>query len=117
MSQKLSEMTEEKRDAMEDELEAVIDVARSRDAEGSVRQNEKFGLCSTCTRFCHAITEFKTLFAVCNRFSSSGHAVGLNTAHPVTECTEYHRVTNQPSLWDMKQMAYIIEGPKRKVGF
>lgn len=75
--------------------------------------NEKmFGKCASCKHFMFAESEFSIWYARCN-----GFGVKLSHKDPIVNCSSYTEVGSM-SLWEMKEMATLIEGKKsRAAGF
>lgn len=70
-----------------------------------------YGICGSCTLIGLIKTAYAVKMARCNRFK-----IPLSDADPVKECSE-HSPVGQLSLYDMGQIAWIIEPPKIIRGF
>ena len=81
------------------------------DLYSGAKQHEEYGLCSSCSYFQIAESEFKVLLAKCKVF-----AVHLSTVQPVKRCSVYSK-RGTMSLWDMKDIAILIDPTRRKAGF
>lgn len=97
-------------------LDELIDIYDSRlpskrgEGVGRISHSE-YGLCSTCSKFEVVESEFKVKLARCGYFKMM-----LNTTDPVKGCSEYIG-RKEMSLWDMKNLATLIDAPNRKAGF
>ena len=94
---------------------AVARLTGSDDWDGSGRGSKLYrkelGICNGCKNLRAAVTRHDKLYAYCETFEKS-----LNGYDEVVECTAYN-ARGSLSLWDMKDMAYVIEAEKRKAGF
>lgn len=81
--------------------------------EKTLNTSDDFGLCNTCVNFLCAKTEFGIVKAKCQK-----HAMDmfLDTRHPIEKCSIYFK-KGQLSLFQMAQMATLIDIPKDKAGF
>jgi len=79
----------------------------------SVKTN-RYGLCDSCKWAFVTRSEFKILIAICDRHE--GMPVPLRSDEPVTECSGYNK-RGEMDLYEMAQMATIIEVPKERAGF
>ena len=74
--------------------------------------DNKLGLCATCKNLGYYKTRLMSEAFWCRKFNG----VRLNTADPIETCTNYwHR--GWVNIWDLKEMAIIIDPVRRKVGF
>lgn len=84
------------------------------------RMEQLVGVCSSCDHFFYQKTRLNEEYFLCERvvgeFAKSGKRI--NTADPLVECSGYKK-KGEMSLWDMKDMAILIErgGPKKAPGF
>ena len=73
----------------------------------------QLGLCKDCSNL-HALeTKWGKMYAICDEF---GFKLRLRYDDPVCNCSRYS-ASGQMSLWDMKEMATILEPNKKIVGF
>lgn len=74
-----------------------------------------WGLCSRCTRSMISRDASNKERAWCHAFPEFNPA---EIKKPIAACTSYDEKTMQPSLYDMKQIATIIEiGQSGSIGF
>lgn len=106
MTKKLSQFDSGQRDAIYKELEALSD---NYDKKSITTASGHFGLCDTCSRCQLAKFEFREPIAFCSHFETR---LGKDR---VVECTGYYE-RGRMSLWDMQQVAYILETGKQ-IGF
>jgi len=69
------------------------------------------GLCSKCKDLLCTQTEYGTIYAQCRIWEKM-----LNTSNRVKHCTRFRR-RGQMSLYDMQDIATIININKREIGF
>lgn len=72
---------------------------------------KKFGLCCDCSELRASISKFGSIFARCYEFDKN-----LNSSDPIEKCSDYKKKGSM-TLWDMKEIAYIIEVDKKEIGF
>jgi len=109
MAKRYLDMTEDEQMHEGNFLESTL----KPDIEQRTRHSE-FGICCKCASFSITETEFDVVRAVCMRFASL--PLLLTSAHPVRYCSSFTD-EHEMELYEMKEMAYYIETPKRKVGF
>ena len=80
----------------------------------SIKADSKYGLCSKCVNLALTKTEFKIVRAICTRFHRL--PLFLNESTPIEACTEFEK-RGEMSLYEMRDLATIIEIPKDKIGF
>ena len=73
--------------------------------------NDKFGVCSDCTHLRAAITKYNKTIAQCYEFE-----ILLNGVDPMVKCTKYDKKGSM-KLWEMKDIAIIIEPWRKQAGF
>lgn len=111
---KLSDFEEDEKDKIRKVLEAKSEILgmdswdRNR---ATYNKLNNFGLCSSCTAFQYAKTEFAIKKAYCYDIDLS-----LTEQDPITECSKYSK-RGEMSLQMMMEIAHIIEFPKDKIGF
>lgn len=71
----------------------------------------RFGICSDCTSLEMANGDTGVLFAQCKYFERK-----LSQRSPIRECTQFYK-RGQLSLWDMKEIAWLIDDDRTIVGF
>ena len=94
-------------------LTSLIDATESFEDRlfSSTSNKEAYGQCASCRNFQIVESEFKTLVARCEELE-----LRLSTANPVKNCSIYRR-RGEMTLWEMKDVAIIIDIPKDKIGF
>ena len=74
---------------------------------------DQYGICAKCVGLFGIATEFNVIRATCNK----AQHLPLSTQNPVTHCTRFEAL-GELSLYDLFQMAKIMDDPKRRsVGF
>jgi len=68
------------------------------------------GLCTSCTQLLYTKTEYGTTYAFCEKWECRLNGIDL-----VEECTGFEK-NGVMSLWDMKEIAILIDVEKRKIG-
>ena len=91
-------------------LDGVIDAVRSVEPSSPAVHNE-YGLCATCEHFQIVESEFSVLIARCEEFN-----INLSTQNKVKYCSLFSE-RGTMSLWDMKEIAILIDKPKEAIGF
>ncbi len=108
MSKKFTKLEAEE----QEEISSLLDIISENSLELKQNNVRKIcGVCYDCEYFRLVETEFEILYTGCSELERR-----LDPAKPITYCSMY-RQRGQPSLWDMKQIATIIEIPKQKTGF
>ena len=99
----------------QNELDSTLDIAvdvRKLNFEGRYHYRyQQFGLCADCVSFDFVETEFKIIYARCNDMK-----IKLSSAYPIKNCTNY-RKCGQMDIWDMKNIAILIDPNKNEIGF
>ena len=100
----------------EKELEKVVDRARALFHKldyPAVREVNKqsFGKCGTCKNLQFAESEFNILFARCHLFE-----VMIHRREAIVNCSSYEE-TGTMTLYDMKQIATLIDLDRKTMGF
>ena len=90
-------------------LDSIIDAAKS-ESDYNYGNYDSYGLCSKCSYFRVVESEFKVIIAKCEEFN-----IKLSTQNPVKRCTTFEK-RGTMSLWDMKELAILIDIPKDKIG-
>lgn len=76
---------------------------------------ERFGLCSSCTSFLYVQYDSGKENIGC--LYDARHTLRIpNGNNPVNKCSNYSK-RGQSSLQQMAEIAYFIEGSKKKIGF
>ena len=112
---KFSELEEDERHRLEDELDSKAEVLglntynsyESRSSFNSLEQT--IGICSNCKNLQYCRTEFNNVFARCSEFE-----IKLNGQNKVTECT-FHNAKGTLSLSDMENIAILIDPSESKI--
>lgn len=118
MSGKISELPSEKRRAYRREMENLdssrFESDRRRTAIGGMA---RFGICAQCLHMSFAKTDFSIAWALCTRWDHAAMgAFRLNSKRPLQNCTEFNR-RGFVSLYDMQDIAWIIDISEKKAGF
>ncbi len=122
MSDKISDMEEKERTALDNQIRRaaapLIDDEYTSRIHERPKLLEQYGLCATCIDIAFVATEFRIRLAACESHVSSVHGdFLLHSEDPITECTHYNE-RGRLSLRDMTSIATIIEiNPKPAVGF
>ncbi len=114
MSKRFSEYEERERKELSRQIEQghnLLGIEGDWDIPENRAKWEQFGLCRTCSYFRAAETMYGTVFARCDSFD-----IRLKAGDPIVECSCYNKV-GLLTIHDMKEMAYIIELNKKKIGF
>ena len=77
----------------------------------STFSEEEFGLCHDCKCLYALKTQYGTIRGKCFEFE-----IIMNGINKITNCTRYDK-KGQMSLDDMKDLAFLINNDKKKVGF
>lgn len=113
---KFADMEKEDKGRIRDDIEAVdsrrYDIDK-KNRRGRADGIDRFGECALCNHMAFARTEVGIRFALCTRFE---HMFGLNSKYPITACTEFSRL-GYVSLYDLQQIAWIIDDSTKKAGF
>lgn len=119
MASKLKNLSSEERN----EVEAQIDLTGDKinEIRGDTRKDYShlYGICGNCLSFVCVETEFTILMAGCSNYNICGEcngAIRLDSKHPVMKCTEHSR-RGEMSIYEMKQIATLINPAKDRVGF
>lgn len=96
-------------------LGEVLDSKMAQSTEIPPRLKQLLGLCATCTSCHYHKTQLMDEIYMCER-RSNFPGTKLNTSDPVIECSAYGK-RGDMTLWDMKEMATLVDPPKRKPGF
>lgn len=102
---------EKKRDKI---LENVAERGSSLVNQKSHRQlaPRKLGLCATCKHLAYYKTRLMEEAYWCTKFEGKR----LNTTDSIEHCTKYWNASWE-NIWDLKELATLIDSPKRKLGF
>jgi len=73
--------------------------------------SKRFGICSDCTSLKACVSEYGRTFAQCYEFEML-----LYGRDPIVNCTKYEK-KGEMKLWEMKEIAIILEPHKKKAGF
>lgn len=95
-------------------LGEVLENQITQSTEIPPRLKQLIGLCATCINCHYKKTQLMDEQFLCER--REHRSVKLNTSDPVAECSAYGK-RGQMTLWDMKEMATLIDPPKRAPGF
>ena len=71
---------------------------------------DDYGLCSDCKEFKLTKMEFGDIYAECREWDKM-----RNSQRRVVECSAYNK-RGAMTLWDMQNLAYIIDVEDKKVG-
>jgi hypothetical protein len=117
MSRRYNDMDDKERKKISNELDSLAAPFTSDSFEAIEGDSESrdrwsdYGLCSSCSYLDAARTEFGSTYAVCDIFKKR-----LKTNDSIKYCTKYSKVGTM-SLYDMKEIAVILELDTKKVGF
>lgn len=106
MTKKYIDYDEEYREKIDSE----VSVGESLTNNSKYENNDIHGICSDCSYFCIVETNFSIIFLACNNFN-----IPLNLRNKITNCSGYSKRLSM-SLWEMKDIATIIE-PTERIGF
>lgn len=95
-------------------LGEVLESQIAQTTEIPPRLKQLIGLCATCVNCHYKKTQLMDEQFLCERLEWK--QTKLNTSDPVIECSAYTR-RGQMTLWDMKEMATLVDPPKRQPGF
>jgi hypothetical protein len=113
-------MDNDKRRSEIEKASRLAEVLESKMEEGvsNERMKELVGLCADCTRFFYQKTRLEDEKFICTRWNDTRVGpIHINTCDPPEECAGYHR-RGEMDMWDMKEMAILIDGkPKKVPGF
>jgi hypothetical protein len=98
------------------ELDALVHktdtlFGKATSADISDKNKKLFGKCSSCKCFMFAESEYSIWYARCVAFE-----IGLSHKEPIVNCSAYSEIGTM-TMWDMKQIATIIDIDKKTVGF
>lgn len=95
-------------------LEDVAEIGNSLVSNTSSRKGftKKLGICAFCKHLIYYKTRLQDEAFWCNKFDN----LRLRTSDPIETCTRYWHVS-WSDIWDLKELATLIDPPKRKVGF
>ena len=107
----LSDLSKEEKTKVSKEIDAYATRFHDR-CDDEVRSGRviEMGLCSTCKELLFTRTQYGTTYAQCERWDKQ-----LNGLDLVVECTAFKR-HGEMSLYDMKDIAILIDVEKRKIG-
>ena len=111
MAKKLADYKDEEWEQQDSMIDAGRSVVEAAQKGNSRARNWQFGICADCQNFVIVESEFKVLFARCSSIK-----IRLNAREPVKFCS-YFVQRGEMSIYDMKQIAYLIDVPKDKIGF
>jgi hypothetical protein len=111
LAKKLSEFDKTEQDNLIEELSTVGNAIEEKTDQPSNYLAEALGMCHDC-KYC-AVTEFEFtgFIAKCNY-----HEALLNRKDRVVRCNSYFK-RGHMTMYDMRDIAYILELDKKKVGF
>jgi len=109
---KLSDLPKEEKEAISREIDVLASQYSTDFWDGEVPFGRKIemGLCSTCKDLRYTKTQYGTVYAQCERWDKILNGIDL-----VVECTAFKR-QGEMSLYDMKEIAVLIDVEKRKIG-
>lgn len=79
----------------------------------TIKGNPLKSLCTSCRFSSIAGNDHGDIFVQCRQFSSYDT---VRMPQPVMHCTEWEDAA-QPSLYDMKKTAYLLDPSKKIIGF
>lgn len=99
----------------EEELDKLVSKSESifnkNEATISISHEATFGKCVQCDNFSFAEGEFSVVFAKCNFFDRE-----LTQKNKIVNCSKF-KDKSLPELWEMKEMAVLIDIDHKTVGF
>ena len=105
-------MTNEEKEKISKQVDIGARLLGSDDDVGPINfDGKKFGLCCDCKHLKAAITKYNKSYVQCYEFE-----IFLNSIDPVETCNRYER-RGSMTLWEMKDIATIIEPFKKQAGF
>jgi len=108
---KLSNLPDDERRTLSDEIDSLgnqYPIAGYDTAFGGFKI--EMGLCTNCCQLLFSKSQYGTIYARCEKWEKQLNGVDL-----IQECTGFAR-RGEMSLWDMKQIAVLIDVEKRKIG-
>ena len=101
---KLIEYSDKEREVIKAEIENTGDLINERQNSSKfLKMDHDFGICNNCKNFMFAEIEHGGIRAFCESWE-----INRNSQKRVIKCNQFSEVGTL-SLWDMKEMAYIIE--------
>jgi len=105
-----------------DEIENIENLGEVLDDK--FRENEiprdlgdRVGCCSQCSHMHYHKTRLEDEVFLCERYvENGGRSIHLNLTDPIAVCSTFSR-RGAMTLWDMKDLAWKIELPKKVPGF
>ena len=114
MTTKLASLTREDRLEAFEEIDAHAQPFDNARETNTRPRHAEYGICATCISFFCAETEFEIQVARCTD-RNTGRMI-LRSDKPILRCSGYEEV-GQMDLFTMKQIAWLIDPPKRTAGF
>lgn len=109
--QKFSTLKEKEQNTVIEHVEAMEASMKLEDNKRGPFSKEQFGMCHDCSFLLANITEYGNTIACCLKFKKY-----LSGKDSVKYCTIYCK-KNQMALWEMNQIAYIIDNDEKTTGF
>lgn len=72
---------------------------------------DSFGICGSCKKFVFAESEFEVVLSSCPTLG-----ITINSKQQIKNCNSYDKLGTL-TLFDMINMAYLIDIPKEPIGF
>ena len=103
---KLSQFKDDEKRAIKDEIDAHAAVI---EVDGYSTETN-LGLCSNCKQLTCTSTEYGTTYAKCSEWE-----IRLNISNRIKHCNKF-RQRGQMDLYEMKDIAIIIDVNKKEIG-
>ena len=113
---KFIEVGKREKEIIDSEVDAGAALLGMNDEGTKLKHHTVFtqlGLCKDCSNLRAIETQWGKVYALCDEF---GFKLRLRYDDPVHSCTRYS-LSGQMSLWDMKEMAILLDPNKKITGF
>jgi hypothetical protein len=121
MSKKLADLDGAEKAKIDSEIDiysipvGIMDRYGDHNDNSFVTALKKYGLCGKCKHMRYASSQFRIRKAYCYNFTEHGHTMFLYDNDPIVECTQFDQ-RGVMDLYDMKQIAWLIDPPRDKIG-
>lgn len=118
MSRTFADLQPEEQEALDKTIRNAAQRQQEEKAERTATKEDLYGICAGCNHFCCVESEFEVRAAWCSSewLRRNLQPFYLTSVHPIRKCSEFSRKGHM-NLWEMKQIAILIDIPKRKAGF
>ena len=108
---KLSDLSKKEKSKISDEIDALGSKYTAGKYSGEFSGSKvEMGLCSTCKELLFTKTQYGNTYAMCERWDKTLNGIDL-----VVRCGAF-RKRGEMSLYDMKDIAVLIDVQQRKIG-